>query len=85
MPTLVPTPPIHGHSQRHLQSQLAKGSESAQLNTVDRRIDDLAAPYEYVPRQRLAPEKNANSAASPLRNQQAGEHVYLLCLERVLP
>jgi hypothetical protein len=72
MPTLVPAPSIHGPSQRPLQSPLAKGSESAQLKTVDRRIDDLAAPYEYVPRQRLAPEKKCEFGRQPSAQSAGG-------------
>jgi hypothetical protein len=46
---------------------LAKSSRSAHINYVDRRTDDLAAPYDTAPATDLIPKTDAYSTAAPLR------------------
>jgi hypothetical protein len=55
---------------------LANQHRSAHIALVDRRTDDLAAPFNIGRSHLLAPETNANSTVSPCTKQQAGAHIY---------
>jgi cold shock protein len=63
---------------------LAKPVRSAHIKLVDRRTDDLAAPFTIGRRHLLAPETNANSTVSPLRKAAGGRAYLQLSSERVL-